>query len=115
MSTFYSDFGDMLPNTVLVSRKIGTDSYGRPTYGDPETFQARVIYGSKLIRDRMGEIVPASGSIWMYSRRLFTVEDKYSVLVDDEPSPASYTQLYPLRIDEFPDENGPYHSKVYFQ
>lgn len=115
MSTFYNDFGEMLPHTVLVSRKIAVDSYGTATYDTAETYQARVTFGTKIVRNRFGELVPSSGTVWMFTREKMNVEDKYQFLSDAEPSPAEYTQLYPLRLDAIADENGFYYNKIYFE
>ena len=115
MSSFVSDFGDMLPHTVFVSRKIGTDSYNKAIYTTSTSHQARVVFGRKLVRNSKGELVMASGSLWMFSRLPMKVEDKYEFLSEAEPSPPGFTQLFPIIIDTFPDESGTYHNKVYFQ
>ena len=105
----------MLPHTVFVYRKIGTDSYNQAVYDAAVSHQARVVYGLKLVKSRTGELVPSSGSIWMFSSRALHTEDKFEFLSEPDPSPQGYTQLFPLAIDTFPDDTGMYHNKVYFQ
>ena len=115
LSNFTTDFSEMLPHTVFISQKIGTDAYNAPTFGSSISHQARVVFGFKLVRNKTGEMVPASGTIWLQTRFRLKLEDKYEFLSDPDPSPNGYTRLFPIRVDEFPDENGFYFAKVYFE
>lgn len=115
MSEFTQDFDEMLPHTVFISQKIGTDSYNKPVFGSSTSHQSRVVFGYKLVRNRAGEMVPASGTIWLQTRFRLKLEDKYEFLSDPDPSPEGFTRLFAIRVDEFPDENGFYFAKVYFE
>ena len=115
MSTFYKDFSDMLSQSVTIYRRTGVDSYNKPVYDAGTPYECRVTFGTKVVRNRTGEIVPASGTVWLFSRIQISVDDKIIFLSDSEPSPAETTQLFPLRVDSIADEKGHYYNKVYFE
>lgn len=121
--SFISDFGDMLPHTVFISRKIGTDSYNAPTYAGSVSYRARVLFGTEAQKEggsgrfttSQGETIVPSGVIWLNTTYLLDMADKFEFLRDTEPSPGDYSELYPIHIDAYPDETGMYFSKVYFK
>lgn len=100
---------------IFISPKISTDAYNRPTYGTSVSYSARIVFGTHLVRDKNGELVPSSGTAWIASTAYFKPEDKFEYLRDDAPSPGDYTQLFPIRIDTFPDETGMHHTRLHFK
>ena len=121
--SFQSDFSDMLPHTVFVSKKLGTDSYNAPVYGSSVSYQARVVYGAlgrdnmggRSFRNSQGEILAPTGVLWITTTTLLDLSYKFEFLRDTDPSPADYVELNPLHIDAWPDENGMYFTKVFFE
>ena len=86
--------------TVVVRARTGSDVYGQPSFSTAaSTYAARVVPGSKELRDRDGNVVMASHVAWIDTSSTISPESK--VLI------GASTVRYPiLRSEAFPDETG---------
>lgn len=49
------DFADLMTEQVVIRPYTGRDGYGQPTYGDPITYQARVVGRMRRLTTFTGE------------------------------------------------------------
>lgn len=80
-----SDFLDLMPLTVTVEEFASNDTFGARTYAVPASFRARVVYKNHYVRGPSGELVAASGMIWVATAAIFT--DKARVTLPDGQQP----------------------------
>lgn len=102
-----SDFSDMLADTVRLKKKSGTDGYGKPSYGTPDTYKARVVYKQRLVRTALGEEVVATGNVLIEGTPVINSDDLLEL-------PDGSTPII-LTTSRTPDEKGAHHTRVYFR
>lgn len=102
-----SDFLELMPSTVSLRSATGSDEYGNPTLGSIQTFRARVVYRLKRISTRTGATdVLSHGEVWLAGNPTLTERDE--ITLPDGTKPII------LNWEQFPDEAGEHHTKVYF-
>lgn len=105
----FSDFLDMMPDTVTIYPFIGNslDGSGKPAYGPGVTYPCRVQIKNHIARDSMGREVTARGTLYVGT----TVAPPNTSLLQLGPE---FTVTNPPIIDSQPvhDENGPHHVKI---
>lgn len=101
-----SDFDDMMTDSITHEELSGRDAYGAPSYGSPTTYEARVIYVSKWVRDAQNQEVMSKGEVWIQGNPAVASEDR--ITLPDSTTPAV------LIVERFSDENGVHHTKVTF-
>ena len=76
MSSPFDDFRDICTASVGVSRLLGRDKYGTPSYGPVSNFAAHVSNKSTMIRGANGELIATKGAVWMDPASGITAVDK---------------------------------------
>ncbi len=101
-----NDFADMLNQTIILAEMASRDAYGKPNYGTPVSYKARVTYKQDLLRDAAGREVLSKGFVWIQGAPTVSPEDQLT-LPDNTTPPIVTTEIYY-------DEVGAHHTKVYF-
>ena len=101
-----TDFLDLMPATVTVAPTTGVDGYGTPSYGAPVSYRARVVYKQELVRTPSGDEITARGHVWLVTA--VRIPDVNRITLPDATTP----QI--LVSENYPDQSGAHHSKVYF-
>ena len=102
-----SDWSDLMNQTVSHAEFAGRSEYGKPTYGSPVDYSARVVYKQKLVRRPDGSEVVSQGEVWLQSNVSVTSEDE--ITLPDNTTPPI------LAVERFSDETSSFHhTKVYF-
>jgi streptogramin lyase len=116
-----TEWADCMPSTVTLEAFSDRDDYGKPSYAAAVSYKARVIYQSKMIVGQgSGEAAnletTANGVVWFGPPTAnpsstvppdVTVEDR--ITLPDGSTPNI------MRVDQFQDEEGDHHTKVYFR
>lgn len=106
LSADLKEFLELMPATVSIYPFASRDSYGKPAYGSPTNYRARVLYKPVKVRAPDGQTIVARGVVWLAGTPVLSPQDKM-ILPDGSEPPI-------LAIDMVPDENGPHHDKIYF-
>ena len=114
--SFIQDFAELCPQTVVWQAMTSRDAYGKPSYGDVQTFSGRRVNMKSRIPTKAGigpkgegADVIAEASIWILGLPTFGpgsgYEDRCYLLGET---------VYPpiLSIQTFPDETEEIYCKV---
>lgn len=101
------DFADMMPQSVQHAEFATRDAYGKPQYGSSVEYSARVVFLNKLVRGPDGAETVARGHVWLLGSPTVSTEDQLT-LPDSTTPPI-------LSVEQFPDEAGLHHTKIYFR
>lgn len=102
---FVDAFLDLMPDDVVWTPLSGRDDYGKPTFGSPVEFAARLVREHKLVRNAAGETVVSTAHVWIGGVPEIGPEDRVTLADGTHPPIVS--------VERFPDETGPSHTKVY--
>jgi hypothetical protein len=101
-----ADFLDLMPDTVTFQPLTGTDQYAKPSYGNPVSVKARVVYEDQKTTDDTGQDVVAHGKIYLGGA--FNITVKHRATLPDGTHPPI------VRVLRYPDETGAHHEVVLF-
>ncbi len=104
--SFINDFKELMTVTVTVAPLSSQDGFSKPTYGAAVSFKARVVREHKLVRDKEGQEVVSTAQCWINGNPVISPEAQ--VTLEDATTPAV------VMIEQFQDERGPSHTKIYF-
>ena len=104
--SFINDFKECFTVDVTHEPLSSRDDFGKPTYGTPVPFKARVVREHKLVRDKDGQEVVSTAQCWLLGNPVVSPDDQ--ITLEDATTPAI------VMIERFQDEIGPSHTKVYF-
>ena len=100
------DFLDLMPDTVELQELVAHDAYGRPQYGSPASYRARLSLAPHRLRQPDGHELLARGAAWLASTEAISPE---ALLTLPDGSQARVVSV------ELPgDEAGRHHVKLYF-
>jgi hypothetical protein len=102
-----NDFRDMMGESVTHIPFSSRDSYGKPTHGAGNVFDARVSRKRVKIRDANGEEIDADGVVWILGTPNVLVKDK--IQLPDATTPSI------VAVERPSDETGVHHTKVFFR
>ena len=100
---------DLMPDTLTVQalKGVSTDGYGTATYSTAtKSYRCRVVEKQTLITTFEGVEQVARTVVWVKSTSTFGPSDK--VTLPDGTTPR------PLSVEDYRDEVGAHHQKVYF-
>lgn len=100
-----SDFADMFPQTIVHSEFGGRDAYGKRSFGSPTSYSARVINRNKLVKASDGSEKMSTSQVWIQGLPTVTPEDQIEL-------PDGTTPII-LAVEEYPDQDGDHHVKVF--
>jgi hypothetical protein len=100
------EFEDMMPHEVNIAHFVSRDAYGAETHGSATTYNARVYYKPKRVRDFNGQEVVAQGMVWLASNVAVGPTDKLT-MPDGSTPPI-------LAVERPGDDAEIHHTKVYF-
>ncbi len=127
-----SDWADMMRSVVRYKPVSGRDNYGKPTFGDPQYFMARVNYRAIRTSNRTsGQETIAAGEVWLLGAINPNVDDEITlpdgskpVLInwdtfnDENSTGGAFSDQGTLYDDplyaEVPEGGGSHHTKLYF-
>ena len=123
-----SDWAELMPHTITYRRVIARDAYGKAKHAgdsvligdvlfgditfdalpDPIEYQARVNYKTKRVASRVSsQDVIASGEVWV-NGLIPTINVDDEIVLPDGSTPIIITW------EQFADEVGDHHMKIYF-
>ena len=97
----------MMPHTITHEESSSRNEYGKPNHGSAASYSARVVYKNDLVRADDGAEKVSKGYVWIQGTPSVTPQDR--ITLPDGTTPTI------LSVEEFPDEDGSHHVKVYFQ
>ena len=101
------DFSVMMPHTVVVYGSSTLDKYGKQSYsGSGTSYQCRLIWDSRMIRDTDGREILEAGRAIVYGVATVDVNDKITLPDGRTPLVTSVSQLK--------DEVGDHHTVIGF-
>lgn len=100
-----SDFLDLMPHTVQHAAFSGRTAYGKPSYGSQTAYRARWVKKLTKVKDFGGNEVMARHVVWIAGTPDIGAEDQ--ITLPDGTTPVL------LSVEEFPDESGGHHVKVF--
>lgn len=108
--SFELDLLELMPDTVTIYPCTGIDFYGQPTFGEGESFRARIVGKGLALRRREGEEMAVVYDVYIHSlgSERFSMDDKLEL-----PDSTIYQDRYPeiFAIGQFPDDQGHHHTK----
>lgn len=103
-----SDFADLMKSTVQLAKLTGRDSYGKPLYGQPAEYAARISWTSSLVATQGGEQLASRGMVHLLSNVEVTGEDRLIMPWGEE--------LTILSVERPFDETGQaHHTRITFR
>lgn len=111
MSFESTDFREMMPHTITVKTLASKNSDGSPVYStSASTYRARVVQTSKQVRDMRGNVVMAAQLAYIASTAALSANSRFQL-----PAGTGGSTTPPvLRVDNFPDDDGVHHHRVWF-
>ena len=104
--TVRSDYLDMCPHTVTLEPLSTVDIYGGQSYGTSASYNALVVYQSKLIPGADNVEVVSGTQVYIPSSSCSAAESDRITLPDG-------TQPRIVRVDRFSDESGAHNVVIY--
>jgi hypothetical protein len=102
-----TDFGDMMPHSVLIAPKISRTRYNQATYGTNVEHKALVVDQIQMVRAMNGETVVSNTIVYLDGPCKPELAPESRITL---PSGKTYPIL---SINVFPDEHGDYMAVVY--
>lgn len=100
------DFLDLCPHTVTLEPLSGHDVYSAPSYGTGVSYQALVVYASKLVAGADDREVTATTQVYIPSSSASVAEQDRLTLPDG-------TQPRIIRVDKYADEDGQHNMVIW--
>lgn len=97
---------ELMPDVVIIARRIGQDEYTTPQYGDDESYQARVEFKPHIVQSLEGQTLVASGKAILAVPIPVGLFDK--ITLPDGRSPTI------LEVQSSPDTVGRYWVEISF-
>jgi|GEM_PF-4667130 len=100
---------DLMPSTLKVNglKGVSTDGYGTATWSTTTgSYRCRIVEKQSLVHTFDGDEQIARTVAWVYSTSTFGPWDK--ITLPDASSPRL------LAVEEYGDEDGHHHSRLYF-
>lgn len=101
-----SDFAEMMSETITLYPASTIDAYGKQSYGAGVTYQARLVYEQKILRDSEGREIVQQGRAIIYGVATGSVKDRLQLPDGTRPLITSF--------DTVRDEDGDHHSVIGF-
>jgi hypothetical protein len=103
-----ADFEELMRDTVTVYPQASVDKYGKRTFSSTGTqYRARLVWGSRVVRDSKGREVIEAGRAIVYGVADEVTDDYRMTLPDGQDvTITSFTTVN--------DEDGPHHSVIGF-
>jgi hypothetical protein len=99
-----SDLLELLTQTMTVEHVTGRDGYGKPSYGTPATYRARVVGKVKMVRTADGSERVSNATVYVAAT---------DVLATDRVTLPDGSRPLILSVGSFPDERGAHHQVIY--
>ena len=107
MSTFLIDFADVLIHTVGYRAVSGRDAYGKPTYAASQDLTGRVTYKQRrVVSNETGQEELSQVELWIAPLPSLRYDDEFTLPDGSTPKILAWHTV--------PNENGNYHTKVFF-
>lgn len=103
---YESDFDDLMTQTLTLEPRSAIDKYTEETYGTATSVLCRIVGMPKMVRAADGREVVSNGHAFTSGPSGATV--KHRLTLPDGSQPVI------IRVDSFPDEDGPHHDIIYF-
>jgi hypothetical protein len=101
-----NDFLELMPHTVSHAELASRDAYGKPVYGSAVDYTARVLYKNQKVRAKDGSEVVARGVVWIGGTPTVSPDDQLTL-------PDGSTPII-LSFEQYADEDGAHHTKIFF-
>jgi hypothetical protein len=103
---YESDFDELMTQTLTLEPRSAVDKYGEESYGAAVSVTCRIVGMPKMVRAADGREVVSNGHAFTSGPSGATVTDRLTL--PDSTHPVI------IRVDSFPDEDGPHHDIIYF-
>lgn len=102
------EFDELCTETVTVYDEASTDKYGKRTYsGTGTSYQCRLVYGTRMVRDMKGREVVEAGRAIIFGTAP-TVTDEWRMVLPDG------TNVVITSFSTINDEDGAHHTVLGF-
>lgn len=109
--TWNDSFNELLTQTVIITPWSSVNEYGDVTYGSATTYPARVVNKLEKVVDFAGRESLSNSVVWVGPETtgdtLPDVTADAKITLPDGSTPGI------LRVEEYPDETGSHHVKIY--
>lgn len=106
--SFERDFLELMPDTVTITQRSGSNAYGEHTFSGATTHRARIVKKIEMLRTIRGEEKVSDTVVWVAGNGTFP-----NVEPDDKVTLPDGTTRPVLQIHTFGDDDGNHHVKVY--
>jgi len=113
-------FRHMMPVTVKIAPRTGVDAYGKPSYGTPVPYQAKIFYIRQMVTDVMRsttqQIVHPNKVMHLDSADAILPTAQVTLTTGDAGSTENWA-VHPLikGVERLYDEKGPHSSLIYIE
>jgi hypothetical protein len=105
----------MMTDTIVWTTSATLSAYGVPTWASTGyPMRARITYKHQQIRDHLGNVREARGTIWCVQDSTHTNGQSFAPSVDDRVVMPDTSTPPILMVETFADETGTHHHKVAF-
>jgi hypothetical protein len=102
-----AEFQEMFPQQITVKKTTGVRNiYGVSALTIAATFDVRWVKKNRLVRATSGREEVSSSHVWIYGLAGIAPEDEVT-LPDGTKPPV-------LSVEQYPDQDGMHHEKVFF-
>ncbi len=102
-----NDFLDMMPRTITHAAVTSRDAYGKPSYGTPTSYRARVTREIKRVRSQVnGQDAISDTTVWVGG----VIPN---LVIDDQITLHDGTTPVLISWEAPEDEAGEHHMKLY--
>lgn len=99
-----NDWRDMFPDTVTYAEFVDRTDYGKPNYGTPVSYSARIVRRPRFVRKADGSEVVSSVTVWLAAFVDAGAQDQ--ITLPDGTTPEVLT------VEKYTDESGDHHTKI---
>lgn len=104
----------MMPNTVQLAARSGSDEFGAPTFGSDVSYRARLVYIRRMVRNAQGQEVVSNMTVHLATNALVSPQDRVTLSTGDVGSTESWSLTPPiLSVGRLPDKAGWHHTVLY--
>jgi hypothetical protein len=101
------DFGDMMPQSVTIAPKTGSDRFNNPTYGTPVTHKCLLTEQNQMVRSFQGEEVVSNTVVYLDAPARPELAPESQITLPDGRQPPI------LSISRYSDDVAEYVAVVY--
>lgn len=100
-----SDFLDLMPATVSVTKPTAKNEYGEYTTTSSTSYRARIVSKQRRIVNNLGEEISVNTEVWLATTTSIPTESVITF--------ADSSKMTVRAVDIISDEKGTHHVKVY--